>query len=424
MSSEGRGIGSAKPRGGQKDSVKFDEVMQMFEFTKHPNEHVRVRLLEKGLIAVKRHWCKIVAGKSKKEVSIPRFCVDFNPLNENEPHDNGCPYCKHVGKDRDTSPVTNEFFYLTNAIIREIQEEEPSKKADHTKGEKKTGFKDIRTKSWTPVRVLRLTSSMVGRMQELGEQNTKTDKDTGKKKAYDVSHPKFGIDLNIKYKPKASGSDKYSIDAVGKKTPLTDEEKKYLVWNLTEELLDLCGRMSPEQAKEDFKRMELVGGEEIEDSDDDDDDDDIPVGKKSKKKKGKNAFDDEDDSPKKKKKKSKSDDDEDDEYEDDEDEAPKSKKSKKSDKGSKKKKSDKKSKKSKSDDEDDEDDEDEAPKKKKSKDKSSKGKSDKKSKKKSDDDDDEDDDEAPKKKKKSDKGSKKSDKKSKKSKFDDDDGEW
>lgn len=347
MGSERRGIGSAKPRSGQKDSVKFDEVIGMFDLTKRPNEHIRVRLLEKGLIAVKRHWCKIVAGNTKKEVQVPRFCVKFNPMDENKPHDVDCPYCALVTKDRETSQVTNEFFYLTNAIIRDLQEDEPSKKAEHTKEERKTKFKDIRSKSWTPVRVLRLTSSMVGRMQELGEQNTKTDKETGKTKSFDVSHPKFGIDLNIKYKPKAAGTDKYSIDAVGKRTPLTKEEDSYLTWNLTEELLDVCGRMDAKQAKEDFKRMEFVGGEEI--PDDDDDDDAIPVGKKSKK--GKNAFgddDDDDDTPKKKKKKKSkpSDDDDDDEP------VKKKKKSKDKEKSSKDKKK-KSSSKSKLDDDDD-----------------------------------------------------------------------
>jgi hypothetical protein len=398
MGSTSRGIGSAKPRQGQRDSVKFDEVIGMYEFNKHPNEHIRVRLLEKGLIAVKRHWCKIVAGNTKKEVQVPRFCLKFNPMDENTPHDVDCPYCALVTKDRETSQVTNEFFYLTNAIIREIQEEEPSKKAEHTKEERKTKFKDIRSKSWTPVRVLRLTSSMVGRMQELGDQNTKTDKETGKSKRYDVSHPKFGIDLNIKYKPKAAGTDKYSIDAVGKRTPITKEEDAYLVWNLTEELLDVCGRMTAKQAKEDFQRMEFVGGEALAD-DDEDDDDTIPVGKKGKK--GRAAFDEDDDEPVKKKKKSKLSDDDDDEpvkkkkkkkpVDDDEDDEP-VKKKKKADKSKDKKVKAGKKKSKPSDDDDDDDDDDEPVKKKKSKDKKSKVKDKPKKKKaaksKIDDDDD------------------------------------
>lgn len=458
-----KGIGSAKPRkGGNNDSVKLEEVIQMLHFKDHADEWVRLRLLERGLLAVKRHWCKIIAGKEKKEISVPRFCLTFNPNDESTPvADVECPYCSADTGDRDTSPVTSEFFYLMNAIVRDIQDDEPSRKAELTSKEKKTGFKDIKSKSWTPVRVVRLTNTVVARVQELGETNIVKPKKTGDKKKdkaavakpFDLSHPKYGVDINVKFKPKAAGSDKYSVDkADDGRCALTEEEKEYLVWDLSEGLLDLCGRMGPKQALEDFNRMELNGGEDIDD--DEDDDDDIPLGKKKKKgdkakskKKGKSAFDededeDDDDEPKSKKKKSKdksssskkkksskSDDDDDDDEDDDEDDAPKSKKkkSKLKDKASSKKKKSK----SKSDDDDDEDDdEDEKPSKKKksSKDKKSSSKDVKKKKKPSrDDDDDEDEDDEPKsKKKKKDKSSdkKKGKKSSKKSKIDDDDDEW
>lgn len=442
-----KGIGAAKPRkGGNNDSAKLEEVIQLLHFKDHADEWVRIRLLERGLLAVKRHWCKIIAGKEKKAISVPRFCVTFNPNNESEPLEGTCPYCNAMTEDRETSPVTAEFFYLMNAIIRDIQEDEPSRKAELTSKEKKTGFKDIKSKSWTPVRVVRLTNTVVARIQELGETNIVKPKKKGDKKdkkakgqAYDLSHPKYGVDINIKFKPKAAGSDKYSVDkADDGRCALTEEELEYLVWDLSEGLLDLCGRMTEKQAKEDFKRMELNGGDEIDD-DDEDDDDDIPLGKKKKgkkdKKKGRNAFDDDDedededdDKPSKKKKKDKSsgkkkkssslDDDDDDE---DEDDVPKKKKKDKSSDKKKKSKS-----KSKFDDDDEDDDEDDTPKKKKSKDKKSKDVKKKKKPSRDDDDDDDDEDDEPKKKKKKDKSSdkKKGKKSSKKSKIDDDDDEW
>lgn len=384
------GFGTLQPRTGNKDSVKLDEVIEMHKWP--ADEWSTVRCLPGKILPVKRHWISIIAGKEKKEITIPRYCIAFDPAHEGEPRKDAkgkeikCPYCELThGKD---GSARYEFFYLGNAIIRELQEDEPRKKAEHTKEEKKTGHKDIRSKSWTPVRVCRFTSTMAGRIQEIGEGNTAKDKKSGEKKAFDVTHEKYGCDIRVKFKPKAPGTDKYSIDK-DERTPLTEDEKAYLTWKLDETLLDVTGRMDPKQALEDFKRMEVVGGDTPDDDDDSDgynlgDDDDAPKGKKGKKKS--KAFsdddDDDDDEPKKKKKKSKpfADDDDDDE--------PKKKKGKK---------------KSKSDDDDDDDDDDE-PKKSKKKDKGSKSKgakSSKKSKKSSDDDDDE-----PKKSKKS-KGDKK-----------------
>lgn len=393
------GFGTLQPRTGNKDSVKLDEVIDLHKFP--ADEWSQIRCLPGKILPVKRHWISIIAGKDKKEITIPRYCIAFDPNHEGEPRKDAkgkevkCPYCDLThGKD---GSARYEFFYLGNAIIRELQEDEPRKKAEHTKEEKKTGFKDIRSKSWTPVRVCRFTSTMASRIQEIGEGNTAKDKKSGTKKAFDVTHEKYGCDIRVKFKPKAPGTDKYSIDK-DERTPLTEDEKAYLVWKLDETLLDVTGRMDPKQALEDFKRMEIVGGDTPSDGDDDDgyslgDDD----GKsKKKKKKGKPAFsdddDDDDDGDSKKsksKKKSKpafSDDDDDEEDDDDGD----SKKSK-----SKKSKSDKSSKKSK---------------------KSSDAKSSKSKKSKKSSDDDDDDDDTPKKSKgsKSDKGKKsKSDKSSK-----------
>lgn len=405
------GFGTLQPRTGNKDSVKLDEVIEMHKFP--ADEWSQIRCLPGKILPVKRHWITIIAGKEKKEITIPRYCIAFDPNHEGEPRKDAkgkeikCPYCELThGKD---GSARYEFFYLGNAIIRELQEDEPRKKAEHTKEEKKSGHKDIRSKSWTPVRVCRFTSTMASRIQEIGEGNSAKTKDG--KKTFDVTHEKYGCDIRVKFKPKAPGTDKYSIDK-DERTPLTDDEKKYLTWKLDDSLLDVTGRMDQKQAQEDFKRMEIVGGDTPDDDDDDDGynlGDDDKRSKKSKKKSKAFSDDDEDDEPKKKKKKSKpafSDD-------DDDDDEPKKKKGKK---------------KSKSDDDDDEDDEPKKSKKTKgSKDKKAKSKDKVKSKKsKSDDDDDE-----PKKSKKSkadksskgkkDKGDKKSSKGKKSNPWDDDD---
>lgn len=69
-----------------------------------------------------------------------------------------------------------------------------------------------------------MTSTVAGRIQELKDLNKKKGKD-GKTKTYDLDHAKFGCDILLRYKPKASGTDKYSVDK-GDRTPITDEEKR------------------------------------------------------------------------------------------------------------------------------------------------------------------------------------------------------
>lgn len=413
-----RGFSNMKPKSGNSDSLRLEELIEIYKFTDHPDEWVTLRFLDRDILPVKRHWVKIITGKTKKLVKIPRFCVSFNPDDESTPLEGiECPYCQLSSEGGDDAPMRNEFFYLMNAIVRDIQEDEPARKGKPTKNEQKTGYKEIKSKSWTPVRVVRLTNTVVARMQEIGENNIVTNKKKKTKKAFDVSHSKFGCDVNVKYKPKAAGTDKYSADKVEGRTALSEEESEYLVWNLEPEMLDAAGRMSPEQALEDFKRMDVVGDEAIDDDgeedDDEDDEDDIPLGRKSKSKK----------KSKKSKKSSSFDDEDEDEDDDDEDEPPRKSKSKK--KPVKKKKS------ASFDEDDDEDDEDdEPPRKSKSKKKSTKTTSKKKtSKKKKPVDDDDDEDEAPKKKKKKSSSAskkksstkKKSPTKKKSSSFDDDD---
>ncbi len=346
-----RGFGDLKPRLGNADNIRLDDLLDIYSLPK--DTWVTLRFIEGDgdFLPVKRHWVKIYAGKEKKETKVPRFCVAFDPDNESVPlagvH---CPYCDlSTGKDGSSN---YENFYLVNAIVRELQEEEPSRKVKHTPEEIASGYKDHRSKSWTPVRVIRIPSSVASRLQELGETNLVKNSKTGEKRAFDMSHTKYGCDINIKYKPDKKGTDKYSVDkSENGRTPLNEEELAYLKWSLKPEILDIAGRMSPQQAAEDFKRMEIVGADVIDEDDEDDEDLDLSSRKKKAKatKSRRAAFDEDDE---------------------DEDEPPVKKPSKK-----------------KPVDEDDEDDDDEPPRKSKP------------SRKKPVDEDDEDDDEPPRKSK-------------------------
>lgn len=392
-----KGFGNMKPKTGKNDSLRLEEVVDIYHFRDHADEWIQCRFLDSDILPVKRHWIKIFAGKEKKLVTVPRFCVSFDPDTEETNPEVHCPYCDLSSEGGQDATMRSEHFYLVNAIIRDLQEDEPARKAEPTSKEKKTGYKDIKSKSWSPVRVLRLTNSLVARMQELGENNIVKNKKTGQKKAYDVSHPKFGCDINIKYKPKAAGTDKYSADKVDGRTPLTEEEQEYLVWQLSPEVLDIAGRMSEKQAAEDFKRMSILGEDEMEGDEEDDelDEDDLDLGSSaSKRKKKASAFDGDDD---------------DDDDEDEEEEKPKKRKKKKvEDKPKKKKK-----KKSAFDDGDEEEDKPKKKKKKKKVDEDADS-----------DDDDEDKPKKRKKKKKVEDKPKKKKKSKKKSTFDDDDDDW
>lgn len=416
-----RGFGDIQDNS-KRDSLRESEIFEIFPLSKKANGNwVSIRLLDLDLLPIKKHWIKIMGGKDKdKEIKIPRMCVSFDPDNQNKPL-NGmkCPYCGIAhGNDESGAPAQYDYKWYAQAIIRDEQAAAPRKMPKLTKGEQKTGKKEMGSESWTPVQCIPLSNSLAGKIRELGERNIHTvkDKKSGKKskQAFQVNHPKYGCDIEIKYNAKKSPAERYTIER-GDHTPLTEEEKGYLTWDFDNwnEIYDMLGRLNEEAAMADFKKMDVIGVNTNDDGDDDedDDDDDMALGRKKKggkadKKKRRNDDDDdededdeddEDDRPSKSKKSKASksrkllDDDEDDEDEDDDDRPSKKKKSSKDKKSAKGK-----SKKSKSDD--DEDDEDDAPKKKKKKSSDKVKSSDKKKKKKSSDDDDDDD--APKKKKK------------------------
>lgn len=348
-----KGFNSIKTKS-RNDALKLDDVIDIIQLPK--NKYFTFRILPIMPLHVRQVWIKLWAGgkgKEKRVVSIPRYAINFDPANPEKPKKGvKCPYMEMAAKfeGQKEAPVRAGDFWLFNVIDREKQDEgAPRKSPSPSKSEKKTGFKDINTESWTPVRVMRLTSTSINRLQELSEENKVKDKKTKKTAQFDASDARYGFDVKIKFKPDAPGTDKYALDPAGGPSKLTDEEQSYLVWNLTEELLDATGRMEEDAAREDIKRMEIVGAESVDDDEDEDDEDDRPRKSKGKKSKSKStALDDDDD--------------------DDDDKPKKSKKSKdkKSSKDKSKDKVKKSKKASKLDDDDDDDENDEEPKPKKS----------------------------------------------------------
>ena len=461
-------------KGSDTKGPRIDELVDQFKFP--AKKWVQLRFMN-PLVSYGTHWIE-VKKKDGTKTKFPKQCLSYDPATEEHDSTKPCPWC-----DADDLRIQFGKEYYINAIVRDIEEDGPGKKsADPTKGERKSGFKDKESKTWTPMRVVRMTGGLVREIKKLGGLNRHKDKKSGEKKAFPVTHAKYGCDVSIMYDPDEKMPSKRFTVQKGDASPLTEEQNEYLMYQVE----DLVQPDKVKDANAEFKRwLEKMGkpkknkgedsdsddSDDDEDEDDDEDDEDEPKGKKKgkgkpeKAKKGKKKDDDDEDdadddddldeeddddddeddedTPKSKKskgkpvkgkaKKSSKDDDEDsDDDEDDEDDedTPKSKKSKA------------KPKKSLKDDDDyeeeDEDDEDDEPKSKKSKGKDKKPANGKKSKKDDDDEDDdlddddeldddeeedEDDEDEPKKKKGKSKSKAKPAKKGKKGKSKDDDDE-
>ena len=289
-------LGEVKPKVGR-ERVDLDDILGMVKLPK--GKWVTLRILPIDVLPVRRHWVNIIAGKDKREVKIPKICVAFDPATEANKKGVECPYCELADGP--------EQFYLANVIVRSEQEDAPAR-IKMSADEKASGFKNVDGESWTPVRVLRITSSLAKKIQGLKDLNKVKSKKTGKTLGYDVSHERFGKDVNVKYDGDAKGADKYQIQ-LGERTPLTEEEQGYLVWELHEGLLDQIGRESEQEAKTEIKRMQIVGDSDLPEEDEEDE---LALGKRKKAPAGKKA--------------SRQDEDEDEEDEDEDDDPPPRKK--------------------------------------------------------------------------------------------------
>lgn len=284
------------------------------------------------------YWVR--AKRDNPKSSFPAPCLSYDYNTHQRTSDKEDPWGDELQRERDAGMeqpyIRYQPYLYMNAIVRKEQSREPARNR-LTAEEKETGFKDKDSDSWTPVVVVRFTPSLFKKVQDLKDDNiVKLKSGT---KAFNVNHERFGRDIMIRYDPNAAASDKYAVKLVvdGGRTPLTEEEKAYLKWDIEAMYND---EPSLEETKRDVaawrKRMGLTDekSKAVESMDDNEEsfDDDIEDTPKLKKRKpAAEVFEDDDvgsfDPPKK----SKSDDDDFDDDDDDfEDEKParKSKKSK------------------------------------------------------------------------------------------------
>lgn len=291
------GWGETKSLNNNDSGPKLTEQMELMSFP--DNKWVRVRFI--GPIA---STCNIYVNRKKKDGTVnprgfPVVCLDYDPKTQSFTKDI-CPW-------RGAGLKTQQRFF-SNVIVRSLEKKAPRKKT-RVESEKvrknllgeKFYLKDMTEESWTPVRVFSFPPSVLTKVQELMELNEH------KGKIYSVADPKYGFDVLIKKNPNASTpADTWSVQKEGR-TPLTEQELKYLLFQLD------VSSLHPKplkEAKEDFKRNApyiVVRGEDqkwhplkkkkdVPDDIDDDDSGDI------KRRKLSLEDDDEDETPKRKKK--------------------------------------------------------------------------------------------------------------------------
>lgn len=386
---------------GSSNNFRMSDVVNMLEYpTKNGKAGwVTIRLFG-PVYSDAFFWVKAKQG-SNKSFRVSCRCYDPDthqcvPEKHDPWYDEYRRECDENIDRKDRLLQYSRYFYM-QAIVRKLQDNIPAKNRI-TAQEKKTGFKDPDSDSYTPVVVVQLTPKILSAIQDMKEDNVVKLK-SGTRKAYNVTDEKFGRDIMIKkdMSPGVAPGDIYQVKLAvdSGRTPLTEEEKAYLTW-------DMNTIYTPEQSeaevKRDFeswaRRMGLTKREvENHAVDDDDDTDD---------------FEEERSTPKLKKKVSKEPEVEEDDFEEDdsddnfeneeEDEAPKKKPAKKSKKVVEEEDEDDLDEDS-EDDFDDEDEEEPTPKKKASKKKSVEDEDDFEDDDSDDDsDDDEDEEPAPKKK--------------------------
>lgn len=376
------------------DRQKISDSVEMLPLA---NSWTTVRMVGKA-VTIALHWLNTKPGKPKegqkpktKPNSFPKPCHGTFIADDGSTQIDAtkCPYCKEL----EHYPRLEAF---QNVISRKLQEDEPRKKGKPTRYERKkrkllagVAFykEDKESEAWTPVRMVRVTSSLGKKISEIASLNTRKGAD-GVKKAYGPDHSKYGFDLMLKYDENAaSPNDMYSAQK-GERTSLSEEELEYLRWSISTEIKEtlaeaqkeakrikpyLCDRQGnltfPELAEEGKKkgkkdshgkyRDQFDEDEDDEDDEDEDDDDDDrrskkSKSKKSKKSKGKSKRRDDDENDE-----SDDDDDQFDEGTDDDDDDDDDEDDRRSRKSSKKSKSKKRSRDEDDEDESDEDDEDE-----------------------------------------------------------------
>jgi hypothetical protein len=281
-------------QGGRENKPRIYEQMDFYEFP--PNKWVEARQLG-PIHSYAEAWMKVRKNDGTISGSFPKICLDYNPKTQNfdrntKKDKNGKRKVVSIDPWRKGGLYVAQKF-ISNFIIRSLQKNEPARKPKLTKSERKVRdmlgekwhIKEMGSESWTPCRVIPIPSTLAEQLAALEELNVHNGK------AYPLHHPKYGMDVKIRYNPKAAGSAKWNAQ-VSKKTRLKENEKEYLIYDL------VVSALEPETQEEaernwDSLKDRIVLDEKKEDknkksrkkSREDDDDEDLEEKPKKNKKK-------------------------------------------------------------------------------------------------------------------------------------------
>lgn len=191
---------------------------------------------------------------------------------------------------KDEAKVQYAQHYWMVCISRLDQKKRPSRVPRPTQEERKTGFKDKDSDSWTPKYVVKVGRSLAGKLKDLKGLNTVESSKTGAVRAYQVNDARFGRDVRIYFDKDKAPADQYQVQLGDKRTPLTEEELADLTWDMSQ--INAI-EFDPKAVQADFDSWAQRNGvktkkKKVQEEDEDGEDDD---------------FDDEDAAPKSKAKK-------------------------------------------------------------------------------------------------------------------------
>jgi hypothetical protein len=230
---------------GKTGSDKAPRVEELVEVLKLRSKKWTPLRLVGSVFSYGQHWLPIVT-KEGKETNFPKVCLAYDDEIEEKDSEKACPYCDLIDYI--------QVHYYVNVIVRELEEDVPAR-IRQTPEEKKTGFKDMNSDSWTPVRVLRLPAGAVAKLNQLSELNLHGPK--GKRVSYPLSDEQYGRDVMVMYDKDAAPANQYTFQ-LGEPTVL---EEDYLLWNVE-------NLMVPEElkvAKEQAKRLAALSPDSAED---------------------------------------------------------------------------------------------------------------------------------------------------------------
>lgn len=213
--------------------VREDTLVDIYRY---PSGKAVVLRLFGPVMSVGKYWVSTKKRDGKKG-QFAIGCSSWDPMQGTRDPNKDDPWRDYEQKEydegipRDEHKVRFSVEYFCNAIIRSIQERPPRDMPEPTAEEAKTHFKDKDSDSWTPVRVVRLPLSVLDKVQKYKAMNVVRSKKTGRTATFDLTHEKFGCDITIMYDDKAAGAMMYTVNKDAR-TPLTEEEMNYLVWDL------------------------------------------------------------------------------------------------------------------------------------------------------------------------------------------------